>query len=204
MRKKLLLILVFCLLLTGCRVGKQDNQGEIIGDFASSLSFVDKRLETGEIALFVRNNNTEDLKAEIEIIFYNRKDKKLASVKEELELINASEEQVVILKETSKKYSYYKIIIDGKKATKLSRYEDLAISKTNDGEKTTVNITNNGDEQIEHIKLYLVFYNDEEITTYKLLEETKFPVGEEKSFVIDLNEGDYVYNHYEVFVNSVY
>ncbi len=138
-------------------------------DLSKHIEVKDAKLKNDKIALFIKNNNSKDIRVEIEVEFYDESDKLVDTELAYLPILGKNTETVEIVSTgllKSIEYDHYKVKI--KKVDfamdMYTTYQDKVELTTNDtGKQIMIQAKNTSSETINSAVVLVLFYKGDTI-----------------------------------------
>ena len=225
MKKGIIIILVCALsvLLTGCgnsnttstnvSSGTANNEGgnnSVVetGDLAKNIESSGAVTDLGKMVVFVKNKNVVPVDMEIEVEFYDENNEIVGSAKDDLNAVGKNSEIAIDLWSTPDKFDNYKIYVDVKQSTDTCYFDKVGITHKDTKEHVAVQVKNNSEDEVEYIKVGVVFYKDGKVVGYDDGIQSDIKSGRSGNFNIDhpynKKYNNVKYDEYKVFLNGAY
>lgn len=207
--KKLLLLLIPLILLTGCKEKEEQIQKQDFDSKDQLSEKIDMRstVINDTLILFLTNNNEETVDIEIKIDFYNKNDK-LVDTAEDIYSAFENKKELALPFIIYEDYKYYKINLSTNKTEYTSHEDKLNITeKKNDQSKVIeFDVKNNAKDKIEYLEITVVYYNN----GYIVGVESEYGAGIEPNentlikigYPLDGEYKDIIFDDYKIYINE--
>lgn len=162
----------------------------------------------GKLILFVENKNDISVSLNVEVEFYNDTEL-ITTTNERLYGIGAKSKVAFEIYDSPEEYTSYKVFITAESLSAYKCYvEDIDVKESFEKNKVTVQITNNSDDEIDYIKIGVVYYKKNKAVG--ISEGIVSSVKSGKTVNLNVNtayDKDYnvvEYDTYKVFVDGAY
>ncbi|MBR3116774.1 MAG: hypothetical protein IKF36_02740 [Bacilli bacterium] len=205
MKKRLLFLIGFIFLLTGCFDNPEvEPTSESLKDNieVKTEKYLDKEL------LFLKNNNKKNVSINIEIDYLNDEDTIIYNEAKNILSVSSNSEIVIKVDNVPDDYKDMKIDYDVTIPGYIEDYVDsIEITRTR-GQTVKAEVKNKGDNTINNISLGTVYYKNKKIVGYdeEVILDLKSNAKENVDFFnpMDKNHEFITYDDYKIYINYAY
>lgn len=188
---------------------KTEEQEEVSKeDLTKNIVETEEIGENGKLILFVENKNDISVSLNVEVEFYNDSEL-ITTAKERLYGVGAKSKIAFEMYDSPEVYTSYKVFISAESLSTYKCYvEEIDVKENFENDKVIVKITNNSDDEIDYIKIAVVYYKKNKAVG--ISEGIVSSVKSGKSVNLNVNTAynkDYnavEYDNYKVFVDGAY